>query len=122
MMPIKGLFDRNENNDDEINKLTKRVKALELKTNTLDVHMRRFLNLENKWQSEAFSSIYNKNKPKELPQKPGEKDTLNREALPAIQKRLYLQLTEYISQKLSPVQKEIDRLEERISVMEKILR
>ncbi|PWA13448.1 hypothetical protein DCC39_00725 [Pueribacillus theae] len=119
MMPIKGLFDRNENNDDEINKLTKRVKALELKTNTLDVHMKRFVKLENKWQSEAFSSTYNKNKQKESPREPEKKETLKREALSAIQQRLYLQLSEYFSRKLSPIRKEIDSLKDRISVMEK---
>ncbi|WHY82643.1 hypothetical protein QNH23_04450 [Siminovitchia fortis] len=121
MMPIKGLFNRNENNEDEIQILKKRVHALEQrvnKINTLDVHMKRLLKLESKWQKESFSSKYGKSEHQELPQKDKKEESNQREAFTAMEKRFYLQIYTYISQSLAPIQEKINRMEDQITGLE----
>lgn len=121
-MPIKGLFNRDENNVDEIQKLSNRVQAIEQqvrKVNTLDVHMKRLLQLENERKKEDFSTKHAAIKErKEVSRESNRKETLQRETLIAMEKRLILELSKYISQKLAPIQKELNRLEDRIAIME----
>lgn len=116
-MPIKDLFNRDENNDDEIEMLAKRVMALESKTNTLDVHMRQFAKFENELRSEAYTSKYSNNKSKET-RKSAEKNALTRETLSAMENHIYSQVSDYVKQTTSPIQKKMNSLEERLSVME----
>lgn len=120
-MPIKGLFNHEENNDDEINKLLKRVKTLELKTNALDVQTRLLAKLENARRSESFSTKQNKDQSEKekAPRKIEKKTTEKRETFPDFQKQLYSQLATYVSKKITPIHQEIDNLENRISAMEK---
>lgn len=121
-MPIKGLFNRDENNDDELEKLIKKVKMLELKTNTLDVHMRRFVKLENRWQAEAFSSKYKetkKEKHKESLDRAANEKKFKQDAVNHVQKHVDLHLPEQISEKLNPIHEEVDSLADRLTRMEK---
>ncbi|KRG14652.1 hypothetical protein ACA29_05825 [Lederbergia galactosidilytica] len=115
-MSIKGLFNHNEKND-EMNKLIKRVKTLEMKTNSLDVYMKRLAKFENEWRTGTFSTKQS-TVDKEVSRKTDKMLALKREETTALQKRLYSQLSRYILQLLGPIQQEIDQLAERTAALE----
>ncbi len=121
MMSIKGLFNRNENNDEEIQKLTKRVQTLEQqvkKINSIDVHMNRLLKLESKWKKETISSQYNNNERKGPPKRSDKNTTKNRETFIAVEEHFILQLSKFISETMAPIQSKVNSLDERLDVME----
>lgn len=120
-MPIKGLFNRNENNDEEIEKLTKRVQTLEQqvkKINTIDLHIKRLLKLESKLKKETLSSQYDYNERKGFPNRSNKEATEKRKSFIPVEEHFLLQLSKFISQTLAPIQTKVESLEERIAVME----
>lgn len=120
-MPIKGLFNRNENNDEEIQKLTKRVQTLEQqvkKINSIDVHMNRLLKLESKWKKETISSQYDYNERNRIPKRSDKETTKKREAYITVDEHFLTQLSKFISETLAPIQSKVNSLDERLAVME----
>ncbi len=120
-MPIKGLFNRNENNDEEIQKLTKRVQTLEQqvkKINSIDVHMNRLLKLESKWKKETISSQYDYNERNRIPKRSDKETTKKREAYITVDEHFLTQLSKFILETLAPIQSKVNSLDERLAVME----
>ncbi|RST76027.1 hypothetical protein D4T97_004330 [Siminovitchia acidinfaciens] len=121
MMPIKGLFNRNENNDEEIQNLTKRVQTLEQqvkKINAMDIQMKRLLKMESKLKKETLSSQSDYNERKGSPKRSDKAKTGNQKSYIVEEEHFLLQLSKFISQTLAPFKIKVDSLEQRIAIME----
>ncbi|MGE8202965.1 hypothetical protein ACQKP0_00145 [Heyndrickxia sp. NPDC080065] len=122
-MPIKGLFNQKEKNDD-LHRLKQKIVELEQqikKMNTLEVHVKRFLKMEPQLQKRIFPSVSKKEMEVKTPSPPSHNRNyfIEQEELQKVENKILSKIAKNISLELAPIKQKIEHLEKRITSIER---